>query len=126
MKKIAIVLALVLLISVGLVGCKKEDINSDAAAPVADNIVGTWTLTSADVAGQMFEGDDLTAVVGEEVTLEFKSDGNAIYMGYQEYTYTQNGNDIELSSADVSAMKLVKEGNTLVYKDSDVTMIFAK
>jgi len=118
MKKIAIVLAFVLLVSVGLVGCKKDGKNS------ANDLVGTWKLTSMEYAGQKIEGEELAAY-GDAMTIEFKSDGKVSLMG-DESTYSQSDNKVEISNEGEVIITLVKDGNTLVVDEDGMKMVFTK
>jgi len=129
MKKIAIILALVLLVSVTLVGCKKDEVSSnsnggDAASTQKDVLSGTWESEesygavytwSFDGSGNCSlllssEGEALTDQEGTyvldeakgtiEVMLELWSDAT-------EFEYTLSGTTLELTStyADYSLTK---------------------
>ena len=128
MKKVAVVLSLVLLVSVMLVGCQGKD--GGAGTPAgASGIVGVWKLTGAEMAGMTMDAASLADFGMAEMTLEFKADGVvALNFGgeSEEATYTEAGDKVEISENGSVAMTLSKDGDTLVADQDGVKMIFSK
>jgi len=121
MKKTAIILALVLLISAGLVGCKKDKNG-------ASDLVGTWTLTSAEMGGQAIDSAELAMYGMDEMSADFKSDNKVTVMSNgvsYDGTYEQKDNNVVIS-ANGYDMSLVKDGNTLVLNQGGIKMVFTK
>jgi len=156
MKKIAIVLCLVLLVSAVMVGCQKNEETAPEASPAAatatpgddattapsaeptatpdsgaadGSVVGVWSLTSAEMEGLVLDADTLASFGMDEMTIEFKADGVvALAFGEEaeEATYVDNGDEIEISEDGEVVMTFVKEGSTLVVEEDGMKMIFTK
>jgi len=113
MKKIAIVLALVLLVSVTLVGCK-------------GGVVGVWTVKSVEEDGVALSTEELAMY--SDVTLEFKSNGQVFNGGdYSDpATYTVKGNAVTITYEGEVIMTLTKKGKTLIYDEYGEKIVFTK
>lgn len=118
MKKVAAVVALVLVLSIMLTGCS--------------SVKGKWTLDRAEAMGMTLNGDALKSAFGSEVTLEFKSGG--VVVGNLEGgsdsskgTYKVKGKEVDITFEDETVTAQI-DGKELVIKEpsSGATMYFVK
>jgi len=136
MKKIAIILSLVLLVSAMLVGCQNKEQTtgdtaaSDTTADSANNIIGTWTLTGAESDGQSMDSDMIEATYGE-MKMEFKADGvvtTSSVSGSLDAEYVETENSVSISVGGIEAMVFTKSSSELIYEDESrgEKLIFTK
>jgi hypothetical protein len=123
MKKRLVVFALALALALGLVAC------GGGGASAAGGVVGDWKLSSAEVAGQKIEGDQLSSF---DYTFSFKDDGTSsvTVMGqsYPAANYTFENNTVTFYDASLASITLTLDGNQLVYEEtsSGVKLFFTK
>jgi major membrane immunogen (membrane-anchored lipoprotein) len=123
MKKTAIVLCMVLLVSVFMVGCQSGDNGG------GDGIVGKWSLTGAEYADGSSVFDRVVSAIGV-TTIDFKADGTAsasssTYPEILEGTYTQTGNTFTVT-IDENPKDFTLEDGKLISNAGDTKMIFTK
>jgi len=117
MKKTAVFLSMVILVSAALIGCQNTE-----------SIIGTWTLTAVEQDGEPMDAVNLEATFGN-MQLVFKADGLATAIslgGVVDATYIENDDTIEVSVGAFDAMVFAKINGTLVFEDGDEKLIFTK
>jgi|GEM_PF-3104210 len=120
MKKVAVVLSLVLLVSVMLVGCQN-------GGGTADGIIGKWTLTDVESGGVSL-GSEMVSMFGE-MSIEFKADGVvSVSMAGEgeDATYVENGDKVDISAEGEVVMSLVKKDGKLVIDEDGTVLVFSK
>ncbi len=117
MKKLfALSLAVVLLLALCACGTQEEE----AAEPLPDPAIGTWTLTGLEL-----EGADVSAYsVQFDIRLEFRPDGTGtVTSGENSFSVTwQNGSFYDGSEA----IAYTVEGNTLSFEAEGLTYLFTR
>jgi len=114
MKKVAVVLSVVLLMSIVLTGCS--------------GLSGTYKLTGAEMNGAKV--DNVSSLPGvPDLSFQFKSGGKVVVTTSgvsADAKYKVDGNNVEISVDGEVGMTLVKEGKTLVLDQFGVKLIFTK
>lgn len=117
MKKLfALSLAVVLLLALCACGTQEEE----AAEPLQDPAIGTWTLTGLEL-----EGADVSAYsVQFDIRLEFRPDGTGtVTSGENSFSVTwQNGSFYDGSET----IAYTVEGNTLSFEAEGLTYLFTR
>lgn len=115
-------LSLILLMTVALIGCSKDDNGKDVSA----SLVGTWKLTAATWNGQsdLEECDLKSTVVFTETTMTTTDYSGTDCMTSESFTvdYTRSGNTlkfsilgVEIDSSEITTLT----ASTLVVTDTD-------
>ena len=141
MKKTTIVLCLIFLVSSILSGC--QGITNDAAkndnaadtnnltntdsAQIDEAIIGLWALTNAEIDDITLDEDTTTSF--GEFTFDFKTDSTVTINAagtIGDLKYISSDNNIEITDGTSTVITLAKNGDTLIFNQNGVNLIFTK